>query len=70
MVMVPPRGFEDACDYRSTGDHDDKKEVLYLREKIVEAVREGDTQDASYLLGLSVGRKLVPAYEKARHIYA
>lgn len=68
-AVIPPAFEEHAVDDRPIGDHEDNKEVLYLREKIIEAIRERDAQDARYLLGLSVARKLVPAFEKARQTH-
>lgn len=48
--------------------NNDEKEALFLREKIVEVVREGDTAEMEYLLGVSIARKLLTAVDKVnRH---
>lgn len=51
-------------DRGNASDEDAEKEMLYLREKVVEAVREGDARETKHLLGLSLGRRLMPAREK------
>lgn len=42
----------------------DEQEALFLREKIVEVAREGDTAEMEYLLGVSIARKLLTAVDK------
>ena len=45
-------------------DGNDEQEALFLREKIVEVAREGDTSEMEYLLGVSIARKLLTAVDK------
>lgn len=45
-------------------DGNDEQEALFLREKIVEVAREGDSSEMEYLLGVSIARKLLTAVDK------
>lgn len=48
-------------------DNNPEKEALFLREKIVEVAREGDTLEMEYLLGVSIARKLLTAVDKVNN---
>lgn len=47
-------------------DDEHAQEVLFLRAKIIEAVREGDTVEMKYLMRLSIAKKLLGAFDKVR----
>ena len=49
-----------------TSDEDDAKEVAFLRARIVEAAREGDTPEIQYLVGISAAKRLLTASDEVR----
>lgn len=49
-----------------TSDEDDAKKVAFLRARIVEAAREGDTPEIKYLVGVSAAKRLLTAFDEVR----
>lgn len=47
-------------------DEDDAKQVAFLRARIVEAAREGDTPEIQYLVGISAAKRLLTAFDEVR----
>lgn len=47
-------------------DDEHGREVLFLRAKILEVAREGDTLEMKYLMRLSNAKKLLGAFDKVR----
>lgn len=47
-------------------DEDDAKEVAFLRARIVEAAREGDTPEIQYLVGISAAKRLLTASDEVK----
>lgn len=45
-------------------DNDDTREVLFLREKAVEVVRDGYTSEVKYLMSIRAAKKLLAAVDK------
>lgn len=59
-----PRDCQSSTDDKDQDGNNDEQEALFLREKIVEVAREGDTSEMEYLLGVSIARKLLTAVDK------
>lgn len=59
-----PGDCQNNTDDKDKDDNNDEQEALFLREKIVEVAREGDTSEMEYLLGVSIARKLLTAVDK------
>ncbi|CAM9968881.1 unnamed protein product, partial [Pylaiella littoralis] len=53
------------CNESEEHDEKDEKEVAFLRARIVEAAREGDTPQIKYLLGISAAKRLLSAYDES-----
>lgn len=47
-------------------DDEHGQEVLFLRAKVIEAAREGNTVEMKYLMRLSIAKKLLGAFDKVR----
>lgn len=52
------------CNESEEHDEKDENEVAFLRARIVEAAREGDTPQIKYLLGISAAKRLLSAYDE------
>lgn len=56
--------MERPCNGDEGYDDKDEKEVAFLRARIVEAAREGDTPEIKYLVGISAAKRLLSAYDE------
>lgn len=45
-------------------DDEDERQVAFLRARMVEAAREGDTPEVNYLVGISSASRLLPAVDE------
>lgn len=49
-------------------DEDDARQVAFLRARIVEAAREGDKPEIKYLVGISVAKRLLAAFDEVSNV--
>lgn len=56
--------MERTCNDSEGHDDEDEKEVAFLRARIVEAAREGDTPEIKYLVGISAAKRLLAARDE------